>query len=91
MLELIFNTGRNIGLGIFVNGAFALQFSDVPQSQATYAIAEGILIMFLSGLGEIKSKGVKMEIILGIGAVTLVIVSIALVYTLYKEKHKTQH
>ncbi|EAC1313306.1 hypothetical protein PEY33_001599 [Campylobacter coli] len=91
MLELIFNTGRNIGLGIFVNGAFALQFSDVPQSQATYAIAEGILIMFLSGLGEIKSKGVKMEIILGIGAVTLVIVSIALVYTFYKEKHKTQH
>ncbi|HHO2200494.1 TPA: hypothetical protein ACRUML_001840 [Campylobacter coli] len=56
MLELIFNTGRNIGLGIFVNGAFALQFSDVPQSQATYAIAGGILIMFLSGLGEIKSK-----------------------------------
>ncbi|EHV4781369.1 hypothetical protein Q3U66_001269 [Campylobacter coli] len=56
MLELIFNTGRNIGLGIFVNGAFALQFSDVPQSQATYAIDEGILIMFLSGLGEIKSK-----------------------------------
>lgn len=56
MLELIFNTGRNIGLGIFVNGAFALQFSDVPQSQATYAITEGILIMFLSGLGEIKSK-----------------------------------
>ncbi|EHZ5091062.1 hypothetical protein ACFD9K_001078 [Campylobacter coli] len=56
MLELIFNTGRNIGLGVFVNGAFALQFSDVPQSQATYAIAEGILIMFLSGLGEIKSK-----------------------------------
>ncbi|MGQ2715595.1 hypothetical protein ACT6DC_03960 [Campylobacter coli] len=56
MLELIFNTGRNIGLGIFVNGAFALQFSDVPQSQATYAIGEGILIMFLSGLGEIKSK-----------------------------------
>ncbi|HFF9609912.1 TPA: hypothetical protein ACJISO_001692 [Campylobacter coli] len=56
MLELIFNTGRNIGLGIFVNGAFALQFSDVPQSQATYAIAKGILIMFLSGLGEIKSK-----------------------------------
>ncbi|EIW6673821.1 hypothetical protein ACE4M9_000863 [Campylobacter coli] len=50
MLELIFS------LGIFVNGAFALQFSDVPQSQATYAIAEGILIMFLSGLGEIKSK-----------------------------------
>lgn len=47
--------------------------------------------MFLSGLGEIKSKGVKMEIILGIGAVTLVIVSIALVYTFYKEKHKTQH
>ncbi|EJU6902776.1 hypothetical protein N5D84_001783 [Campylobacter coli] len=91
MLELIFNTGRNIGLGIFVNGAFALQFSDIPQSQATYAIAEGILIMFLSGLGEIKSKGVKMEIILGIGAVTLVIVSIALVYTFYKEKHKTQH
>ncbi|EJM3590799.1 hypothetical protein NOH33_000831 [Campylobacter coli] len=91
MLELIFNTGRNIGLGIFVNGAFALQFSDVPQSQATYAITEGILIMFLSGLGEIKSKGVKMEIILGIGAVTLVIVSIALVYTFYKEKHKTQH
>ncbi|EAL3633216.1 hypothetical protein BED82_08320 [Campylobacter coli] len=91
MLELIFNTGRNIGLGVFINGAFALQFSDVPQSQATYAIAEGILIMFLSGLGEIKSKGVKMEIILGIGAVTLVIVSIALVYTFYKEKHKTQH
>lgn len=56
MLELIFNTGRNIGLGIFVKGAFALHFSDVPQSQATYAIAEGILIMFLSGLGEIKSK-----------------------------------
>ena len=56
MLELIFNTGRNIGLGIFVNGAFALQFSEVPQSQAIYAIDEGILIMFLSGLGEIKFK-----------------------------------
>ncbi|EKA8519282.1 hypothetical protein ACVQ7P_001950 [Campylobacter coli] len=56
MLKLIFNTGRNIGLYIFVNGVFALQFIDVLQSQATYAIAEGILIMFLSGLGEIKSK-----------------------------------
>lgn len=56
MLELIFNTGRNIGLGIFVNGAFALQFSEVPKSQAIYAIDEGILIMFLSGLGEIKFK-----------------------------------
>ncbi|ENP7015069.1 hypothetical protein ACUFCL_000330 [Campylobacter coli] len=56
MLELIFNTGRNIGLGIFVNGAFALQFSEVPKSQAIYAIVEGILIMFLSGLGEIKFK-----------------------------------
>ncbi|EPM5966048.1 TPA: hypothetical protein R6D22_000967 [Campylobacter coli] len=54
MLELIFNTGRNIG-------------------------------------SKLNLKGVKMEIILGIGAVTLVIVSIALVYTFYKEKHKTQH
>ncbi len=32
-----------------------------------------------------------MDIILGIGAVTLVIVSIALAYGFYKEKHKTQH
>lgn len=31
-----------------------------------------------------------MDIILGIGAVTLVIVSIALVYTFYKEKHKKE-
>ncbi|EME0217867.1 hypothetical protein VXI37_000007 [Campylobacter coli] len=56
--------------------------SDVPQSQANYAIAEGILIMFLSGLAKLNLKGVKMEIILGIGAVTLAIVSIALLYIL---------
>lgn len=31
-----------------------------------------------------------MDIILGIGAVTLVIVSIALVYTFYKEKQKKE-
>lgn len=56
MLELIFNTGRNIGLGIFVNGAFALQFSEVSQELAFYAVIEGILIMLFSGLGEMKFK-----------------------------------
>ena len=29
MIKIIFNTARNIGLGIFVNGAFALQFGDM--------------------------------------------------------------
>ena len=56
MLELIFNTTRNIGLGIFVNGLFALQFSEIPQEQAIYALSEGVLIMFFAGYGEIKFK-----------------------------------
>ena len=58
MLEIIFNTGRNIGLGIFVNGAFALQFSNISQSEAIYAIAEGIIIMLLASFGEMKFKRV---------------------------------
>lgn len=56
MLELIFNTIRNIGLGIFVNGAFALQFSNVSQDLAFYAVIEGISLMFFAGIGEIKIK-----------------------------------
>ena len=56
MLELIFNTGRNIGLGIFVNGAFALQFSDVSQELAIWAIAEGIFVMLMAGFLELKNK-----------------------------------
>lgn len=55
MKELIFNTLRNIGLGIFVNGAFALQFGDAIM-QAYWAVAEGIIIMLLAGFMEIRSK-----------------------------------
>ena len=52
------SAGRNIGLGIFVNGAFALQFSNISQSEAIYAIAEGIIIMLLASFGEMKFKRV---------------------------------
>ncbi len=55
MTELVYNTARNIGLGIFVNGAFALQFSEAP-TQGYWAVAEGIFIMFLAGYMELRSK-----------------------------------
>ncbi len=55
MIELIFNTARNIGLGIFVNGAFALQFAKV-QIEGYLAVAEGIVIMLLSGYMELRSR-----------------------------------
>ena len=55
MFSLIFSTLRNIGLGIFVNGAFALQFGDAKNS-AYYAIIEGILIMLFAGYAELKVK-----------------------------------
>lgn len=56
MLELIYNTGRNIGLGIFVNGAFALQFGENMQEMAVLAVCEGIFIMFLAGYFELKQR-----------------------------------
>lgn len=56
MLALIFNTIRNIGLGIFVNRAFALQFSKVSQVLAIWAVVEGIALMLFAGYGEIKFK-----------------------------------
>ncbi|MDD6162792.1 MAG: hypothetical protein PUB35_08450 [Campylobacteraceae bacterium] len=55
MYKLFFSTLRNIGLGIFVNGAFALQFGDL-KIKAYIAIAEGILIMFFAGYAELKEK-----------------------------------
>ena len=55
MYKLFFSTLRNIGLGIFVNGAFALQFGDL-KIEAYIAIAEGILIMFFAGYAELKEK-----------------------------------
>ena len=47
MYKLFFSTLRNIGLGIFVNGAFALQFGDL-KIEAYIAIVEGILIMLFA-------------------------------------------
>ncbi|MGP1450914.1 MAG: hypothetical protein ACTTJS_07325 [Wolinella sp.] len=55
MLELIFSTLRNIGLGIFVNGAFALQFAE-GDARAYGAIAEGIAAMLLAGYAELRAK-----------------------------------
>ncbi|MDY3664242.1 MAG: hypothetical protein SO045_06505 [Campylobacter sp.] len=55
MYKLFFSTLRNIGLGIFVNGAFALQFG-VLKIKTYIAIAEGILIMFFAGYAELKEK-----------------------------------
>ena len=55
MTELVFNTARNIGLGIFVNGAFALQFGEATL-QGYFAVAEGIIIMLLAGYMELRSK-----------------------------------
>ena len=55
MYKLFFRTLRNIGLGIFVNGAFALQFGDL-KIEAYIAIAEGILIMLFAGYAELKEK-----------------------------------
>ena len=55
ILELFFNTSRNIGLGIFVNGFFALQFANMDL-KAYWAIAEGIIIMLLAGALELRSK-----------------------------------
>lgn len=46
---------RNIGLGIFVNGAFALQFTEAG-ARAHGAIFEGIIIMLLAGYTELKLK-----------------------------------
>ncbi|MBS4407595.1 hypothetical protein [Campylobacter vulpis] len=56
MLELVFNTLRNVGLGIFVNGAFALQFSEIEQNLAILAVIEGISLMLVAGYGEIKFR-----------------------------------
>lgn len=58
MLEITFNTLRNIGLGIFVNGAFILQFGESTTS-ACYAIIEGIVLMFGAGYGELRYKRIK--------------------------------
>lgn len=55
MAELFFSTMRNIGLGVFVNGAFALQFAD-GDMRAYGAIAEGIAVMLLAGYAELKIK-----------------------------------
>ena len=60
MLRLIFSTIRNIGLGIFVNGAFALQFVS-GEAKAYWAIAEGIAVMLLAGYAELKAKGANNE------------------------------
>lgn len=54
MKKLIFSTLRNIGLGIFVNGAFALQFGE-GGGLAYLAIVEGIAIMLLAGRYELRS------------------------------------
>lgn len=51
MLELL----KNIGLGLFVNGAFILQFSESTTS-AIYAALEGITIMLIAGYGELRYK-----------------------------------
>ena len=55
MLELISSTIRNIGLGVFVNGAYAWQFSEVG-NVALWAIVEGVIIMILAGYAEIRSR-----------------------------------
>lgn len=55
MKEIIFNTARNIGLGIFVNGAFTLQFGEVAL-KGWLAVAEGIVIMLWAGYLELKEK-----------------------------------
>ncbi|MCR8679672.1 MULTISPECIES: hypothetical protein [Campylobacter] len=60
MLRLIFSTIRNIGLGIFVNGTFALKFGD-GGSLAYLAIVEGIEVMLLAGYAELKAKGANDE------------------------------
>lgn len=44
MLELF----KNIGLGIFVNGAYALQFESGNEALAITATLEGILMMALA-------------------------------------------
>ncbi|MBR8464428.1 hypothetical protein KDD93_07605 [Campylobacter sp. faydin G-24] len=51
MLELF----KNIGLGIFVNGAFAWQFSEAT-SKGFLAIIEGVAIMALAIHLERKAK-----------------------------------
>lgn len=53
MVNLILNTCRNIGLGIFVNGAFALQFG-ADFWAGIYAVSEGVAIMLIAGFGELK-------------------------------------
>ncbi|MGP1580847.1 MAG: hypothetical protein ACTTH5_07510 [Wolinella sp.] len=55
MLELISSTVRNIGLGIFVNGAFALQFTEAGE-RAYGAIFEGIVVMLLAGYAELRTR-----------------------------------
>lgn len=51
MLELF----KNIGLGIFVNGAFAWQFSEATL-RGFLAIIEGVVIMALAIYLERKAK-----------------------------------
>lgn len=51
MLELL----KNIGLGIFVNGAFAWQFGDAA-AKGFLALVEGIAIMALAIYIERKAK-----------------------------------
>ncbi|WP_173667449.1 hypothetical protein [Campylobacter fetus] len=46
---------KNIGLGIFVNGAFAWQFAGAPLEGAL-AVAEGIIIMYVAIQLKKRSK-----------------------------------
>ena len=46
---------KAVVLGLWYNGAFALQFSEAP-TQGYWAVAEGIFIMFLAGYMELRSE-----------------------------------
>lgn len=54
MLKSLKEALKTIGLGIFVNGAFALQFVEAT-NEALYAVIEGLVLVVISSIGK-KSK-----------------------------------
>lgn len=80
---------KNIGLGIFVNGAFAWQFAGAPLEGAL-AVVEGIIIMYIAT--KLKKKGVKtMSSLFLILSTALTIGCIIAYIKAYKKDKKHQH
>ena len=80
MNELI----KNIGLGIFVNGAYAWQFPE-SHTKGILAIIEGIVIMAITIYLERTKKMTNQDLMLVFGAVIIFFLSIKVI-----KQHKQQ-